>query len=341
MRTKLKVGLMAVAAVTVAALALAVRASAQPAGPDNPGDDETVAQQPATLGARQNIPPPRLANQARRAPGPYDFVMHPNVDVNVTENDNGVTIHLTTENADIAKRLQENLPQRIERLREHARNLEVRREEIEKRREERGLEVPKGPNLLASDKVRVQVVPTDKGVDILMVSDDADVVAQIKETVPQHIENAKRFQRRVQVLRQQIAENPGAMLREAQVLNLMLSPEVQTKLTQTDKGVIIELSSDNPQLAEKLKTVLPKRLDNLRELREKMGKAGPQPEPMPQPMMQKPERMEGPGPMGFGGRGEGQTLGREARPAEERMRQMIREEIRRYFEEKGEEEVTK
>jgi len=340
MRTKLKVGLMAVAAVTVAALALAVRANAQPAGPDDRAGDETVAQERATLEPGQNIPPRRLANQVRRAPGPYDFVMHPNVDVNVTENDNGVTIRLTTENADIAKRLQENLPGRIEQLREQARKLEGRREEIEKRREERGLEVPKGPNLLASDKVRVEVVPTDKGVDILMRSDDPDVADQIQKTVPQHIENAKRLRKRMQVLRQQIAEHPGAMLREAQFLNLMLSPEVQTKLTQTDKGVIIELSSDNPQLAEKLKTVLPKRLDNLRELRQKMGKAGPQPEPMPQPMMQQPERMEGAGPMGFGGRGEGQMLGREARPAEERMRQMIREELRRYFEEKGEEEVT-
>jgi len=338
MRTKLKVGLMAVAAVTVAALALAVRVNAQPAGPDNPGD-ETIAQQPATLGAPQNIPPRWLANQVRRAPGPYDFVMHPNVDVNVTENDNGVTIHLTTENADIAKRLQENLPGRIERLREQARKLEGRREEIEKRREERGLEVPKGPNLLASDKVRVQVVPTDKGVDILMASDDPDVVAQIKQTVPQHIENAKRLRKRMQVLRQQIAEHPGAMLREAQVLNLMFSPEVQTKLTPTDKGVIIELSSDNPQIAEKLKTVLPQRLYNVREVRESTGEAGLQ-HLVRQGMMQQPERMEGPGPMGFGGRGEGQMLGREARPAEERMRQMIREELRRYFEEKGEEEVT-
>jgi len=354
MKTKLRMGLIAATAVTVTALALAVTANAQAAGPHDRGGDDRVAQRRAGRRLSQNIQPGRQANQARPAARSYGFVAHPNVDVDVTENDDGVTIHLTTEDADIAKKLQENLPERIEQLREHARTRAQRRQQVRERREERGIEVPEGLNLLASDEVRVEVVPTDAGADILMVSDNRDVVAQIKETVPQCIENARRFRKRVRALRQHVAEHPGAMLRGAQMLRLMLSPEVGSKLTETDNGVVIELFSDDPELAEKLKTVLPKRFESLRQLREKLGEAGPPPELMRQRMMQRRKRMEGPrmgpdargqgqmlrrqkgaGRMAPGGRGQGRMLGPEAGPDEERMRELIRQEIRRYLEEEG------
>ena len=95
------------------------------------------------------------------------------------------------------------------------------------------------------------------------------------------------------------------------------------------------------ELAEKLKTALPKRLENLRELREKMGEAGPAlKKRLRQRMMQqhKTQRrgvQQGPGRMGPGGRGGRQLRGRETRPSDEEIRKMIRQEIRRYLEEEA------
>ena len=348
MSRKLYVRSAALTAVILAALVLAVTTVAAQEQDVRSGGDKVGKGQAGRAMRR-----PGLARQAQRQRGvqhPFAFLMRPEVEVNVTDKDDGVTIHLTTENAELAEKLQAQMPKRIEQMRERAGQWRERRKEREEAKEAKESDAArekvqpklqrKGLGLLASDKVDVKVAPTEAGVDIVMTSKDPKVVERIQKAVPKQIEQMKQFRKRVQAMKEHVKEHPGAMLRGAQMLNLMLSPEVETKLTQTEKGVVIELSSENAELAEKLKTVLPKRLENLRELREKMGEAGPaakrlRQRTMQQRTMQRRERQQGPGRLAPGGRGTRQLRGRETRPSDEEIRKIIREEIRRYLEEEG------
>ncbi len=144
----------------------------------------------------------------------------PDVDVSITQNDDGVTLLVTSDKPELAERIRERLPQHLERMRQRhtARTGEGgvdHSDAANRMRGKRGARTggPLGPrsrfgredrrpsdgqrfNAFVDAKADVEFVQKDRGVAIILTSDDSEVAAQIKETVPRQIEMMKTFRER-------------------------------------------------------------------------------------------------------------------------------------------------
>ena len=141
-----------------------------------------------------------------------------------------------------------------------------------------------GFGLLAAENVNIQVNPTDKGADIVVTSEDPATVAQIKRTLPQQVQRSTEMRERMTAMRERA--NAQAEFRQAlqECLELMFGPQVQTRVEETENGVTLTLTSDDPELVERLKAELAEKIETLRKRREQVGEAGDAP-PWGPPMM--------------------------------------------------------
>jgi hypothetical protein len=144
----------------------------------------------------------------------------PDVDVSITQNDDGVTLLVTSDKPELAERIRERLPQHFERMRQMhtARTGEGgvdHSDAANRMRGKRGARTggPLGPrsrfgredrrpsggqrfNAFVDEKADVEFVQKDRGMAIILTSEDSEVAAQIKETVPRQIEMMKTFRER-------------------------------------------------------------------------------------------------------------------------------------------------
>ncbi len=245
MRTRRKVVLMALLG---AALAVGL-AYAQPAGPWT-RDREP---QPPAL--------PRV-----RAPGFVGgplagLLADPASHVEVALTDDGVELIIATE------------PERVEELRERAHRAAGALERVAARLEERGLEegrlMPRGgPGLLgvaARGEMRVEVRDIDDGVVLSLTSDKPEVVERLHERMPQMVEAARERAEQ----RREWAERAGRPERRGAALGLLAHDEVDVQVRETDEGVVIRVTSEDPELAHSIREELPGAIERLQEFGER------------------------------------------------------------------------
>ena len=208
----------------------------------------------------------------------------PDVDVEVTQNKDGVTLLVTSDKPDLAERIRERLPQAIERMREM--------------RSRRGY----GPvgaarfNAFVNEKVDVEFVKKRKGVVIILTSDDRKIAAQIKETVPQRIKMMKQFRERGQGERPgapgrppmggrpgagdqpRMGGRPGAgdqpwMGAMGGWLRLLASEGVKIKRRERKDGVVLTYTSDDKEVAEFLRKLSAQQLEHIEQMRRHRGES--------------------------------------------------------------------
>ena len=337
------------AAVVLAAAGVLAFGAATTQGADGPGPAGTV------VGGRH---PGVRATGVPAGAGPgTGMMMHPEVEVNVSEDPDGVTILVTSRTTEVAEAIKTRMPQRIEQMRELGQAGEQAPEADAARpvaRRRSGLAA-----LLSSDKVDVQVSPRDDGVAIVVSTDDPDLAARLKTAVPTQVEAMRQMRQTMRNRLQQAPAGPQGqdqpfarpqpqhLMRNQQQrpglqagrdwLQLALQGEVEVNLAELDDGVTITLTSDNPEVAARLKAQAAARLQQLERARQRIQEGKGQ-QGMPRPMRApgaganvrpvpgqtapglRPQRVAQPP----------QAAGRQIDPE---MRRMIREEIRRYLEE--------
>jgi hypothetical protein len=242
------------------------------------------------------------------------------VKTEVIQADNGVTILITSEDPQLAAQIKEQIPEHVDWLKKMGRML----------RNRPGAEgQPQAmANTIDPEKLKTNIEMAENGAAIHVTSDDPQQVALIKQILPRQIAVMRQFAARFGG--QGGMEHMGQM---REFLNLLLSDKVKLAVEEKDGSVILKLTPENPEDVQKLKDTLEKRLNDLEQLRGRLnamgvGAGGPPP-------------FAG-GPQGAGGPGApGMSEGPSTRPGvrhpvDPQMREMIREEIRRYLEEQKE-----
>jgi len=343
-------GYLTLAVLVLAAASVLALGTGTTQGADGPRSEGTMAG-----GQRPGVRATGVRAGAGRGMG---MMAHPQVELNVSEDPDGVTILVTSQNPKVAEAIKTRMPQRIEQMRERAQAGEPAPEADAARpvaRRRGGLGA-----LLSSDKVDVQVSPRDDGVAIVVSTDDPDLAARLKTAVPRHV---KAMQRMRQTMRRRLQQQPAGpqgqdrpfarhqpqRLQRNQRqqrprlqagrdwLQLALHGEVEVDLTELDDGVTITLTSDNPEVAARLKAQTAARLEHLERARQRIQEGKGQ-EGMP-----RPTRAPGTGANvrpapgrtapGLRPQRSGQPPQAAGRQIDPEMRRMIREEIRRYLEE--------
>jgi hypothetical protein len=156
------------------------------------------------------------------------FMAHPAVDVDVQELDNGLSILLTS--------AEEKL---VERLREAVRN----------RREELGGLAGGGKRAAVAEKVDVNVMDVDGGVEITISSEDERVAQALK----------KRLGHRLRAIKER-----------ARMGRLMKSDRIDVGVEKTDEGVVVRVTSDDPEVVEMIHNHVEERLARWQKMRERI-----------------------------------------------------------------------
>lgn len=257
-------------------------------------------------------------HQMRRARPPGMHIMGAeDVDVNLTENNDGVTILVTSEKAELAERIQKALPEHIERMKQ----MKPAREPAAAR--------PGGRNRFCpftGEGVDVEFVNKDNGLAIVLASDDEKVAQQIKTAAPRRIEMMKSRQGPPG---QRMGAGPdGAHNPRREWLRLITSENVDVKMEETDDGAKLAFSSQDPKTVERIREMVAKQLEHIAKARERRDERGDEEGP-PAAMRRSGDR-QGNRP----GRGAGPTDDRgprrnrpEADDAD--IRKIVREEVRR------------
>ena len=261
----------------------------------------------------------------RQPAGGMRLLANPDVNVEVQQVEGGVKVLVTSDDVALANQISTQLPNRLEWV-------------TGMRRAGRNVARPEGtPGRGASPGGRqggplqdadVDTEPLDNGLAILVTSDDEQTVQVIQRMIPHRIERmrpvASRMRNR-QGLRggvQGAQDGPGNRTRGRSGGQLALGRSlfaegVDVQVTDTDNGVTLQITTDDPEQVERLQQTLRQRLEIrdalIRRLREQaeIREAGP----------------------------ERPTPGHTAAPSPRRhqvdpeIRETIREEIRRYMEE--------
>ena len=134
-----------------------------------------------------------------RRPGegtqPGNLLASKALDVQVEQIDGGVLITVTSDNPKVAERIKVNLPKRLQFLRQL---VQARRD----RREQPLQNLPPGA-------VDVDVLPTEKGVVVVISSDNPRVAQAIREQLPERIKMLMDLGRARQELREERQPRPG------------------------------------------------------------------------------------------------------------------------------------
>ena len=320
-RTYWTLGVLALA--VVAALALGATAALGADEGRMPG--EWIAPFPGGRPMPQRAP--------RRGNAAMMFLVNEAVNTTVTENEDGVTILLTSDKPEVAERIKAAVPERIERMRQRVaeragaegRRPERMRERVAERPGAEGRRpmprMARGLGLLASPEVHVQFAPRDDGIAIVVSTDNPNLAAHLKTEVPRQIDAMRLLASTMRQRRMQAGAQLALAARQ-DLLRLALSDKVKVQKVELDDGVTLTFTSDDPEVAARLKKQAALQIERLDKARQEV----------------KQRRQKRRAAAGLPGEGEARRERvRQRRQVDPEIRQLIREEIRRYMEEKEEE----
>jgi hypothetical protein len=235
----------------------------------------------------------RGAGMQGRAPALVLLVGGENVQTEISNTDDGVKLTIASaEEAGVAD-LQNRALAGVDRMKQTAERLGERF--AQGAPNERMLR--RDPLLmLAAGDAEVAAEKTDDGVVVTLTSDDPQTVQVIQEQMPQWVATAKEAGQR----RQQGAERR----RQMQAARELLANEaVKIEVEETEAGIIVKVTSDDPELAKEVKENLPVYFEAQAEIARRAGQRGG---------FRQGAGARGPGGQGFGQQG-GRGRGRGAR----------------------------
>ncbi len=191
----------------------------------------------------------------RARPGLETLLTAEDMDVQVVKTDAGVELTITTTKPDLVPRLQRVAQTGVERL-----------ERFGAAGPEAGL--PQGDlpvrsgrilSLVWSGDLIISARDIDDGVVVSFTSDNADVVTRIHEHVPQWVsETAER--------QEGGARGARRMAQSREALTLLASDKVKLEVKETDKGITINVTSDDPEVAKQIREKLPAYYEGQKDL---------------------------------------------------------------------------
>jgi len=252
----------------------------------------------------------------------------PPVNVNVEPQDDGAVILVTSDRPDVVRKIRQEVPARVEKMRQAAGEMRERWQRGERkfalqreRRERaggRGFGMPFLIPFLAHEGVDVAVEPIDDGVAVRITSGDPDLAAKIREGVPRRVEMLKRF---LQVGPQRMATMMPSMM--GPMMGLLASGKVEVNFEPRPNGAALVVTSDDPKAVDKIRDALDKCVDMAHKHAQMVRKA-----------LEARKAREHPAPPA-----ERRKLEeKRARETEQRemIRRIIREELQRFLRERRE-----
>lgn len=156
------------------------------------------------------------------------FMAHPAVNTDVQQLDNGISILLTSAEEKVVERLRAAVRERTDEL--------------------RGLAGGRKRAAVA-EKVDVNVMDVDGGVEITISSDDERVA---------------------QVLKKRLGHRLEAIKEKARIGRLMKSDKIDVDVEKTDEGVVVRVTSEDPDVVEMIHQHAEERLARWQKMRERM-----------------------------------------------------------------------
>jgi hypothetical protein len=168
--------------------------------------------------------------------------------VEVRRLDEGVELVLTA-GPDAVERLQERVESRVQRLNQLALRMEMR-----------GGAPPNAPlllSLVAEGDLDIDTEETANGVNIALTSGEPDVVRSLQENMPKWALGSRERATRARATVRRMAE-------EQPTMRLLASEKVKIQTAELETGIVLTVTSPDPQVAAEIKREVPGGLNALR-----------------------------------------------------------------------------
>jgi hypothetical protein len=163
-------------------------------------------------------------------------------DVKATNTADGVRLTVTTDQPNQVQKLQEQVRNRVARLSQAA---------------GRGAKAQGMMGLIASGELKVSAQDVDKGAVVTLSSSNADLVQRLQAEAPRLIEARKAASAAG-------PEKLRAVLEQTrQADRLLASGKVKIDVKQTDRGIVVNVVSEDPKLAAEIRDELPAYFEDL------------------------------------------------------------------------------
>ena len=194
------------------------------------------------------------ADGAARPMGPNGLIMlmPEGANVQVTNIDKGVRLNLTAEQPDQVRRIQTTVANRAAALGEAQGRGAGRRAE--------GV-----LGMVASGEVKLTTDYIDTGAVLILTSENAEVVKQIQTEVAAAVQARQAGAAGAERMRTVLEQMRPALEQARAADALLASGQVKIDVKETDKGVVVQIISDDPKVAKELKDRLPTYFQGLPE----------------------------------------------------------------------------
>jgi RPA family protein len=182
--------------------------------------------------------------QAGRAPALVLLVGGENVQTEIGNTDNGVDLNVISTEKERVGDLQERVQAGVTRMEQAAERMGGRFQQAAPN----AARLRRDPMvLLATGAAKVSAKETDEGVVISFTSDDPETVKILQEQMPQWVADAR-----------QRGETQMERMRRMQAARELLANEaVKIEVEETESGILLKVTSEDPELAKQIKENLP------------------------------------------------------------------------------------
>jgi hypothetical protein len=229
--------------------------------------------------------------QAARAPALAMLVGGENVQTEISNTDNGVDLTVISTDKERVGDLQARAQAGVTRMEQAAERMGGRFQQAAPN----AARLRRDPMLLlATGAAKVSVKETDDGVVISFTSDDPETVRILQEQMPQWVADAR-----------QRGQAQADRMRQMQAARALLANEaVKIEVEETENGIVVKVTSDDPELAKQVKENLPAYFEAQAEMARMAGQGfGARRGGGPMGQGFGPGRGQGFGPQGGRGRG--------------------------------------
>nr|MCK4375399.1 flagellar hook-length control protein FliK [Candidatus Brocadiia bacterium] len=124
--------------------------------------------------------------------------------------------------------------------------------------------------LVAGEGVEVQVANTDNGVDLTLSAEGAEAVEELQNRVQGGV---MRLAQTAERAREQMGPQERPAGRRRDIFRLLIDGDLEIGAKKTENGMVVSLTSDNPEVVQALQEDMPQRVAAARAAGQQLGDA--------------------------------------------------------------------
>lgn len=124
--------------------------------------------------------------------------------------------------------------------------------------------------LVAGEGVEVQVANTDNGVDLTLSAEGAEAVEELQNRVQGGV---MRLTQTAERAREQMGDQERPAGRRRDIFRLLLDGDLEIGARKTENGMVVSLTSDDPEVVQALQETMPQRVAAARVAGQQLGDA--------------------------------------------------------------------